>query len=234
MRRVIENQRFEGFYDRDSGRLFSGLEFRRCLFEGCTLSVASEPALRSTIRDVVLTKCTQFGCSIMRAIVEDVVVDGLKTNEFFSWGAVFKHVVLKGRISGPISLQTNTLTKVTPPDTEEAFNRANRLFYKEEVDWALDISEAVFTGECDLRGIPARLIRRDPETQVVVTRRKALEGAWKDLDLSGTHWAIGGIGLLLHGEDPDCVLVAPKGARDFARLLEGLQLLRKAGVAEPD
>jgi hypothetical protein len=39
---------------------------------------------------------------------------------------------------------------------------------------------------------------------------------------------------MLQFEWNDVVLVAPKRSRQFKELLEGLKLLRKAGVAEPD
>jgi len=85
----------------------------------------------------------------------------------------------------------------------------------------------------DIRGIPAHLIRRDPETQIVVKRENALEGKWRALDLENTYWQVA-IDFMLEREDPDVVLVAPKRARNFKDLLRGLQLLREAGVAEPD
>jgi hypothetical protein len=43
-----------------------------------------------------------------------------------------------------------------------------------------------------------------------------------------------GIELMLAAGDPDVVFAAGKRARDFEEQLRGLQLLREAGVAEPD
>src|SRR5262249_45750793 len=84
----------------------------------------------------------------------------------------------------------------------DAFDAANAA-YDDAVDWALDITEAQFA-DFEIRGISSRLIRRDPATQVVVTRDKALADAWRTLDLSETHWptAIDSLirwGLLRHG-----------------------------------
>jgi hypothetical protein len=81
--------------------------------------------------------------------------------------------------------------------------------------------------------VPTRLIRRDPETQVIVTREKAIIGKWKELNLSKTYWDTG-IQFLLNRGDPDVVLVAPKKNPKFPDLLDGLKMLRDAGVAEPD
>lgn len=117
------------------------------------------------------------------------------------------------------------------PEDQRRFDEANAAYYA-TVDWALDIAEAEFI-EAEIQGVPARLIRRDPESQVVVTHEKALEGKWRRIDLAGTYWATS-IEFLLNRGDPDVVLVAPKRARDYRRLLDGLKKLRDAGVADPD
>jgi hypothetical protein len=72
----------------------------------------------------------------------------------------------------------------------------------------------------------------------VVTKAKAIEGRWRTLDLSKTWWD-----LVLHdyanargvGADADdgLVLVAPRRNRRFSDLLDGLTMLRDAGIAEP-
>lgn len=107
---------------------------------------------------------------------------------------------------------------------------ANAEYYR-GVDWAIDIRHAEFQ-ECDLRGIPAALVLRDEETQVVVTRSKVARGEWRGLDLSGTYWPTA-LALFLERGDSDAVLVAPKRAKNFAKLLTGLKMLRDAGVVEP-
>lgn len=117
------------------------------------------------------------------------------------------------------------------PKEQAAFDKANVEYYK-TVDWALDITEGRFY-ECELQRVPARLIRRDPETQIILFREKALHGDWKKLDLSKTHWATS-IEFFLEQGDPDVVLVAPKQHPKFDDLLDGLKMLRDAGIAEPD
>jgi hypothetical protein len=229
--KIFEDRVFECFYDR-GGRTFSNLEFRRCRFESSRISITRDPRRRSTVRNVKLVQCEQLGCAINTAIIEDVMVDGLKTHGQLlqTWGAVFKHVTLKGNI-GRIMLSPAVATGLAKPHEQRAFDEANAAYYA-EVDWALDISQARFE-ECDIRGIPARLIRRDPETQVVVTREKALLGEWRQIDLSGTYWG-GWIELFLEDGEPDVVLVAPKRNPHYRVLLDGLKKLRDAGVAEPD
>lgn len=228
---VFEKQRFECFYDQDSGRTFSDLEFRKCYFESCAISITRDPRLRSTVRNIRLIQCEQRGCTLDAAIVEAVLVDGFKTNGLFqTWGAVFKHVTLKGKI-GRVMTSSAVATAMATDKQQRAFDEANALYYS-TVDWALDISEAEFE-EGEFQGVPAHLVRRDPASQVVVKREKAMQGAWRQLDLSRTHWATS-LEFLLNRGDADVVLVAPKRHRKYRDLLDGLKALREAGVAEPD
>jgi hypothetical protein len=132
--------------------------------------------LRSTVRDVKLIQCEQRGCALEAAIVEDVLVDGFKTNGLFqTWGAVFKRVTLRGKIAR-VMISPSVATAQATAQQQGAFDEANAAYY-ENGDWALDISEAEVE-ELDIRGVPARLIRRDPDSQVVVTRERAMRGEW--------------------------------------------------------
>lgn len=242
MTKVYEGKEFEGFFDgrsilpfrRWSGRVFEDMTFRRCRFVGCTIAAVRSPKHRTVVRNVEVVRCEQAGCHIGSVVAEEVFVDGLKSaTDIKTWGAVFKHVTLTGRLG---ALLISPL--VAPWDHDQTrqrlFEEANARYY-ESVDWALDISEAIFT-EADIRGVPARLIRRDPETQMVITREKALEGVWRELDLRKTYWQTS-IEFMLNREDQDTVLVCPKaavGEWNYRDLLEGLRLLSEAGVAEPD
>jgi hypothetical protein len=228
--KVFENQTFERFYDQDSSAVFSDLEFRKCRFVSCTISITLDPKLRSTVRNVNLVGCDYISGNLRPAIIENVTVEGLKTNRLFqSWGAVFKHVTLKGRI-GRVMFSPVVAPSVANRDHQIAFDDANSAFYK-TVDWAMDISQGEFE-ECEIQNVPAKLIRRDPETQVIVTRAKAARGEWRKLDLSKTHWAVS-LDFFLNRGDQDIVLVAPKRNKRFPTLLDGLKMLRDAGVAEP-
>lgn len=230
---IYENQTFEHFHDYESGRVFEDIEFRHCTFGDCCISIAKDPSKRSIVRNVRLINCQEFHTTLYEAIVEDTLIDGFKTYELVqTWGAVFKHVTLRGKIGRIMITHAADPTRLFLTSAQrQAFDEANAAYYK-NVDWALDISQAEFQ-ECSIRGVPARLIRRDPETQAVVTRQKALEGRWRELDLEKTWWHIS-IQFMLERGDPDVVLVAPKRHRQFKDLLEGVKLLRQAGVAELD
>lgn len=231
MTQIFDRREFRSFHDRNSGKVYSDISFKYCRFISCTLSVTQNPRKRSLFRNIQLTGCEVTGCMVFPAIFEDVLVSSLKTHTLLqTWGAVFKHVKLEGNI-GDIMLSSLVDPLGEKPKVQAAFDQANARYY-ETVDWALDISEGRFV-DCDIRGVPAKLIRRDPETQVVVTREKALAGEWKKLDLSRTYWGTA-IEFLLNRGDPDVVLVAPKRYSKYPELLDGLKMLRDAGVAEPD
>jgi hypothetical protein len=183
------------------------------------------------IRNVKLVDCAMAG-TLDGAIIEEVVVDGLRTGKWLAgYASVFKHVTMRGKIG---AIMIKSIMRALE-DANSSINRfyaeANAAYYA-SVDWALDIREAEFI-EADLPGVPGHLVRRDPATQFLVTREKALQGAWRTLDLSETYWP-DAIEMFLTGGLSSVVLVAPKRVSSFQKLLHGLEKLRDAGVAEPD
>lgn len=226
------SQKFDSFDDRDSASVFHDMEFQKCYFESCELSITRVPALRSTVRNVKLIDCSQRGCSLSSAIVEDVLIDGLNTNGqlFQTWGAVFNRTVLRGKIDR-LMVSSAVLPGVVTPEQQHAFNTANLEYYR-TVDWALDVSEGEFKELC-IRGLPGQLIRRDPETQVLVTREKALTEDWKNLEFRENLWPTS-LNMFLQRGESSMVLIAPKRHPKFKAYLGDMKLLRLAGVAEPD
>lgn len=232
---TYSNQQFVDFRDWDSGALFADIEFVNCRFQSCRVSTTLDPALRSTVRNITFSDCSEDSCTIDCAIVEDVFIDGLRsTGDLLqTFGAVFNHVTLRGRI-GEVMISNEIIGTV--PGTKEQrdqqralFREANRKYY-ERVDWALDIREAEFES-FSIRGVPSELVRRDPETQVVVTKERAIEGQWRQLPLQRNLFAVS-LDLLLKRGDESVVLVAPKRSKDFKPLLEDIALLRGMQIAE--
>jgi hypothetical protein len=152
MIKFFENEVFENYYDSNSGREFCDLEFRSCSFRGCDLSITSDPQLRSTVRRVKLYDCTYLRnpAGLASPVVEDCLVENLRIEGLLqTWGAVFKRVVLRGKID---RLMISTDVPVGMSRTESqvaALSEANTAYYA-TVDWALDISQAEFK-ECSLR-----------------------------------------------------------------------------------
>lgn len=230
MMQVFKRQRFERLRDRGSGRIYEDIQLHGCCFQGC-VTVAKKPKRRPTFRNVRVVDCEQRGCVLRGAIVDGCLIENLRTNGLFQvWGSVFRHVTVRGRVDRIMVTALIGLSERANKRQAE-FDDANAEDYA-KVDWALDIREADFE-ECDLRGVPARLVLRDPETQVVVTRERALNESWRALDLSRTHWGTS-LDLFLQRGQPDVVLVAGKRASNFSDLVAGLDLLRKNGVADAD
>ena len=120
---------------------------------------------------------------------------------------------------------------------QRTFEKANAEYYS-TVDWALDIKEAEFD-DFDCRGVPSRLVRRNPETQMMLTRERVL-ACVDEVAAGGKYWE-GLIKLFLDKSPYDChddaIYVVPrKPPRGFDRqsLVAGIEALRRAGVAEPD
>lgn len=228
----IEGRYFDGLRE-NSGRTIEGYDLERCIFQSCDLSrTVLDPSKRSVVRNVRLKDCMCSSSSVGCAILDEVVIDGLDTGPelLFGWGTAFRHVTFRGRI-GHIKVNRTYRGHPVDPAVQRLFDQANRAFY-ETVDWALDLRE-MEAQDFQLRGVPARLVRRDPATQVVVTRERAMRGDWRKLDLGKTYWDTEIETFLREGE-PDRVFVAPKRDKDFKQLKAGLDLLRSAGVAEPD
>jgi hypothetical protein len=229
---IIEGTTFHLLSDQELPALLTNARLVRCTFAACAYgSTAQTPTLRRKLKDIAMLDCRATNnSSLGPAIVEDVEVTSLSTEGLcIAWGAAYKRVHLKGACGrimlADLPVGVHSASKISH------FEEANAKFY-EGVDWALDISLAEVE-ELDIRNVPARLIRRDPETQVVVRRERvlALREQWRGLDLAGTPWP-NSLQNMLTGEAADKVLVAPKRRRDFSRWLEGLRLLQRAGVAD--
>jgi len=236
---TFEDQQFELVRDRNSAIVFEDMTFNRCHFDNCLLSSAKDPSRRSTVRNVSLVDCTDNGSLVGPAVIEDTLIENFQTPGVFQiFGAVFKHVVLRGQV-GDLMISNECLPDLSlnlPYQYEnvEAFREANAKYYR-NVDWALDISQGEFK-ELDIRGIPSRLVHRDPETQVVVTRQRLLDADdWRDLDFIVAPCRITFQLLLdLEFDFEDMIIVAPKRHRRFREYMKDLQLLRETGIAEQD
>lgn len=225
---------FRKLYDRDGALCLEDIRLENCVFENCALSLTKDVHLRSAVRNVSVKNCKANGCGIGPAIFENVEVDGLETNDLLIvWAATFHHVKLAGKI-GKIKINPWAHFADRTEATQGPFNRSREAFYR-TIDWALDISEARFKG-FDVTGIPARLFRRDPESQAVVTReRVTAENGQRIAKADGNPWLPWIRGALSDGSS-DGVLVTPLGApkTQYEKFLHGLQQLRDLGIVEAE
>ncbi len=96
-----------------------------------------------------------------------------------------------------------------------------------EVNWALDIRDAVFTGAAEFFGVPGELIRRDENTQVLL-RREAFAGMeWRDLPGVVGPW----VSRFESTPFDSIVAVAPKGSKRFRDYMADIEWLHAKGLA---
>jgi hypothetical protein len=223
---------FKDLRSRDEPIMLEDLSFIRCTFLGCSLR-STDVSRRARIRRVSLSGCEVVGESsrIRGAIVEDCTIDELKTGGLLHLdGCAFKHVLLRGAIGRVLLTNRLIHDPRTPKETEQPFIDANSRYYM-GVDWALDISEAMST-ELDIRGIPGRLIRRNPETQVLFRRERLLDGDWERLALDSLvrYW----LAYLFEMGWEDGIFVVPTRGKRRREMMESMLTLRREGIAEPD
>ena len=150
---------------------YGGMRLTGCTLTGCRLVQSDDPGLGLVVRDVVLERCRMEGCAAKGVYFDDVTVDTLHlARPHLLDGCAFRHVTLRGKIGSIM---------VIPPDPMSPLGVGVVARYK-EVDWALDISEAVFSATPDFYYVPGELIRRDVNTQVLLRRE-----AFGDLDPRG-------------------------------------------------
>ncbi len=217
-------------YGYAQNKTIEDMEFVNCEFIGHGLTTYGGPINRSSARNLRLKNCKVNSFFGHGAIFDEIVIDGLRTSRspVILFGCAFRHVVLKGQLGGFL-VNRNITALRKDPMRDAAFVQANEDFYK-SVDWALDISEA--KAACiEIRGcIPARLIRRNPEEQFILTRDVAASGDWQGVDgLDSTTFRTA-VSIFLKSGAPDDVVVANRRSKYYNAELEFYHRLKDAGL----
>lgn len=219
-------------WGRTEQRHFGPCRARNYTLNGWYLPNSQRPGDWNVVRDVSLIDVTQINAALNTAALEAVTLHNLKrqgASPLFLWGCVFKHVKLSGALSG---IKINRSVGPQSPD-QQKWDAATISFYQ-SVDWALDISEAKFRGGCSFEAIPGHLVRRNPETQILVTRDRLTETDWELLDFDATAIDIALSWFLSESLFDSVVLVARSEPKWAKRDLAVLNMLRSAGVAQAD
>ena len=147
----------------------AGLEFVGCVVRGCSLGAGVRRVdQRFTLADTIVRDCRVVSAVIGPIVLDGIHVDGLRTDTHLRFPAcAFRHCVLRGSIGKIVVYETALLTEPLVSSTNRAFVEANKAFYAAG-NWALDISGAAFE-ELDIRGVPAELIKIDPQRQIRVS-----------------------------------------------------------------
>mgnify|MGYP006909080167 CR=1 FL=1 len=233
MMQRFEKQEFYNRYDPDTILSFHDLEFFKCKFLGGGFGYryTDDFSRRTSAKNIRVIDCESQKFGIGPALLEDIYVENFRGDLVTVWGALFKHVTIKGRCD-KLMIHGAAKPGMLHGDLARYWDICN-VFYT-DVDWALDIREAEFNDFCiRTGGVPANLVRRDPETQVMIKRNKAIEGKWRELGLSGLTQMF--FKDLIEEAPPAAVLVAPKRhKKDFKDVLEDIRRLRDVGIAEPE
>lgn len=228
----FEKQIFEGWGDIRAD-LHKDFEFRRCKFYGCSFGYAfsADFSRRSTALGIKLIDCEAHKCQIKAAVLRDILIENLRSDGIMVYGALWDGVKFKGR-SGRW-LVHGTFLGMGSTDTSMARYQDLCTKFYSTVDWAVDISEAEFEA-FDLRtgGIPASLIIRDPETQVIVRRERVMNRNWEKLNFDS--FTSLKLNLFLESGAQDTVLIAPKRMRGVSKMVSDFRKLQAEGFAEPD
>lgn len=224
----------------DEAVRLTGLEYSDCFFDNCSLAETGsgqspprppDAPVYSYIGQSTFARSCQRSCSLSAVLLDEVLVDGLSRqgrSPLFLSAVVFRHVVLRGRIS---FFKLNAAPQTAPtPRQRERWLTAQAQSYR-DVDWALDISKAEFTFGPDLHYVPGDLVRRDEETQALL-RRTAVQ----DVPLPTLPWGDSGLRIaadwfLEDGPYDSVVLVAARKSRTFRDDLAALEMLRREGLA---
>jgi hypothetical protein len=150
-------------------RNFSSVTISNSYFENCSFGYNHSLFGNTwdTVSDSDFTNCKVRGCLIGRAVVRRCAFSNIDIDELFCRGAVFDQVVIRGKVN--FLVLHGNYGKSSVPSKQSKHLAFRKKFY-EGVDWALDISE-VRSNNFDIRtdAIPPRLVRRDKETQFLVT-----------------------------------------------------------------
>jgi hypothetical protein len=188
----------------------------------CVLVRRDDLGFGNVVRNAVLERCRLDACGAQGVFFDEVTVDALRLAQLRPIsGCVFRHVTLRGKI-GSIMIIGPGLG--LPDDAKRVAAAVEK--YK-EVDWALDIRDAVFTSAAEFFGVPGDLIRRDENTQVLL-RREAFAGMdWRDLPGAVGTWSR----RFKATPFDSIVVVAPKGSKKFREYMADIEWLHAKGLA---
>jgi hypothetical protein len=221
---------------RQRGKFFgtrdiSNVAISNSYFENCSFGYGKSffGDRYDSVSNSVFTNCKIRGCLVGRAVVRRCEFSNIDIDELFCWGTVFDQVVIRGKVN---FLVLHGISGSSPVPNDHRFRKK---FY-EGVDWALDISE-VTSNNFDIRtgAIPPRLVRRDKETQFLVTTggRELSSELIERLPVSAltkTH-----LKLMRMEHQDDSILIAPTLDRElFKETIRDLVVLKGEGLLVDD
>ncbi|WP_162628849.1 hypothetical protein [Marinobacter bohaiensis] len=193
-----------------------------------SIPVPKGPGQRFKVSNIELRKCRHWACFVHGAEIRNSTfesITGGKGVPTYLWSCLYSRVTIKGKISG---IHFNWRLDPGNPCVDEAFLNDAKAFY-EDIDWALDISEARFSTFQALLGVPSDKVIRNPELHYVLSRDSAT-GSTGKLQEYGV-WAVVAEDLLESGLG-DTVVVLPSSGKSAKEDKEFAESLRSKGWLE--
>lgn len=207
-----------------SGRVFSDFELKRVKFTSSVLAQHDDPSFGLVVRDAILHNCSFSACTMAGVRLENVTVDGVKLSNSSISGCVFRNVILRGKVgqfifAGP--------ARSLGAEMFAMFSDGMANFYG-DVDWALDIRDAVFA-DATIRAVPGELVRRDESRHFLLRRADRdtvlslpdapdlAKAYFRDFDLTPFD---------------SMIAVASQASKTFEKQLAELQWLRERSLAD--
>lgn len=214
------------------GSAFEVLRIANSSFDNCGMSLSKRHSRMSAVRDVHVSNCKVINCEIGPTVLEDVQIDGLDVNPILLlWSCFFRRVSLAGKI-GKIKINLEPFAFCNDAGVLAAFAERRAAFY-EATNWALDISRARFV-DFACKGVPLNLIKRDPQTQVIIQKR-----GFGGIDMLGSQFADAfpethaRLSIFSDSDAEEVLLVVPLAAARKRRedWAGGIAELRRLGIA---
>jgi hypothetical protein len=233
----FENKRFNGNHE------IKNKKFLKCYFHDCALSFPYNliPDDRTKIIDCIFENCEFNGRSSFqnKGYLQNVLFHNIKNSDYLRIGGiVFDNVVFKGKFDKWILDSSHFGMMVDYQMIGEEESIPLDIYAESEyknIEWALDISEAEFK-ECDLRpSIPAHLVKRNKETQILINYKNAIDIKSKNNIELKNYKAQSFFDYTIGSTKKDTIFVAPmRNPKKFKEYMEAFKILREEGIAELD
>ncbi|MEV6734849.1 hypothetical protein [Streptomyces sp. NPDC051364] len=222
MRVNLEGEEFKGVRLLGSNRVYEEVRAVRSTFSGCYLAQLDDPEYGLVVKNSSIEQCRLDRCSIQGVVFDTVTIDGLATKQLHRLhGCVFNRVTLRGKIGPIMAMGPHT----SLPGRDNFI--ASIVDKYQEIEWALDISEATFS-DADFYYVPGHLVRRDPETQPLLERERFSNVSASDLPTYAKIW------VSRFNESPFSSLVgiAPKASKYFNDYMREIEWLRANNLVD--
>ncbi|MFH7595278.1 hypothetical protein WDV06_09265 [Streptomyces racemochromogenes] len=218
----FENEEFRDIRILGSNRTYQSTRIAGCKFSACHLAQFDDPEFNLVIKDAAIENCGFDRCSIQGVMFDNVVIEGMRFKQLHRvYGCVFRNVRFLGKV-GPVIVMGPHASLARREKMADGIIRKYR-----EIDWAVDISEAIFS-DADFHYVPGHLIRRDPETQILLHREKFVDIPASDFPPYARIW----VSRFEVSPFDSLVAVAPKASRKFADYMRDLVWMRENDLAE--